>query len=798
MLGDVRFSIRVLLKSPVFTLVAVGALALGIGSNTAIFSVVNAVLLTPLPFEQPDRLAMVWETSPRGKQTNVVNPANFLEWRDRNHSFEQMAALIEFPVNLSGVGEPERVPCLAVTKDFFSILRVTPMLGRTFTAEEDTPNGPNVVMISHGLWQRRFGSDPAIAGKVVRVNAKDSVITGVMPPGFRFPDTKAEMWRPLGLVGNPGNGRFLQTVARLRSGATVQSAQAEMNVLGAQLRQERPEFNAKWGVYVNRLKDQATGDVRKPLLVLLGAVACVLLIACANLANLVLIRATGRRREIAVRASLGASRWRLARQLMTESLILAAAAGIAGFVFAIWATRALIALTPESISIHNVTRIALDANVYLFTLGISLLTGLLFGLTPAIRAARLDLNSSLKEGTRGGSGSVARNRFRSVLVVAEVALSMILLVGAGLMLRSFNRLASVAPGFDPEHTLSMSLSFGGGRTNAQDSAFVESVLDRVRTIPEVRAAGSVHFLPLSGMRAATGFWVDGRPVPKPGDRPVTDVSIVSSGYFAAMATPLLKGRTFDSRDRAASPPVVIVNQALAAQFFGDESPIGKRLHIQWGRPEAAYEIVGVVGNIRYEGLDKEPNLTVFLYHVQEPMGFANVVMRTDSDPARVGRLAEQQVHAVDANVPVSGVRTLDYYVSATLATPRFLSVLLTTFAMAALTLAAIGIFGVMSYAVIQRTQEIGVRVALGAQQGDVVGMVFRQGMLLVCVGIALGAMGALALTRLLTSFLYGIAPNDPSTFAGIAVLLAMVTAAAMVMPAWRAARVDPLVALRHD
>ena len=797
MLGDLRFSFRLLLKSPIFTLVAVAALALGIGANTAIFSVVNAVLLRPLPFEQPDRLAMVWETSPHGERTNVVNPTNFLEWRDRNHSFEQIAAFVEFPVNLSGLGDPERVQCLVVTKDFFSVLRVNPLLGRTFTAEEDMPKGPNAVILSHELWQRRFGSDPAIVGKVVRVNAKDNVIVGVMPAGFRFPDTKSELWIPLGLARDPRDGRYLQTIARLRQGATVQSAQADMNVLAAQLRQERPS-NAKWGAYVNLLKDHATGDVRKPLLVLLGAVASVLLIACANLANLVLIRATGRRKEIAVRASLGASRWRIARQLMTESLMIAVTAGAAGLVFALWATKVLIALTPESISIHNVTSVSLDANVYLFTLGISLLTGLFFGLAPAIRAARVDLNSSLKEGARGGSGSIARNRFRAVLVVAEVALSMILLVGAGLMLRSLHRLASVPPGFDPEHTLSMSISFGGGRTNAQDAAFLENVLDRVRSLPEVRAAGSVHFLPLSGLRAATGFWVDGRPVPKPGDRPVTDVSVISSGYFAAMSTPLLKGRTFDTRDRATSPPVVIVNQMLATEFFAGENPIGKRLHIEWGRPDQSYEIVGVVGDIRYETLAKAANPTVFLYHIQEPMGFANIVMRTASDPTTVIRSAQAQVHAVDPNVPVAGVRTLDYYVSAALAAPRFQSVLLTAFAVLALTLAAIGIFGVMSYSVAQRTQEIGVRVALGARQADVVGMVFGQGMLLVGGGIAVGTLGALALTRLIASFLFEISPNDPLTFVAIPVMLAMVAAIAMVMPARRAALVDPLVALRHE
>jgi putative ABC transport system permease protein len=799
MWSDLRYSLRILAKSPGFVLVAIAALALGIGANTAIFTVVNATLLRPLPFNHSDRLVMVWESSPHnGNKANVVNPTNFLAWRDRNHSFEQIAAFVQFPANLSGAGDPEQIDSLAVTKDFFSVLRVQPELGRTFTAEEDAPNGPNAVILSHALWQRKFGGNPRVIGTVVRVNAREHTIVGVMPPGFRLPDTRAELWRPAGLRREPYRGRFLSTLARLLPGSSIDSAQADMNVIAAQLRQERPEFNAKWGAYVNGLKDQATGDVRTPLLILLGAVAFVLLIACANLANLMLIRATGRRREVALRLSLGASHWRIARQLLTESLLISITGGIAGLLFASWATRILIALTPESISVHNVTSGGLDRNVYLFTLGLSVITGLLFGLAPAFRGVKVDLNESLKEGTRAVSAKFARNPLRAVLVVGEIALSFILLVGAGLMLRSLQRLTAVSPGFDPQHTLSMNISFGGGRTDTQDAAFLESALERIRQIPGVRAAGAVHFLPLSGMGAATGFRVGGRPVPNPGDTPVTDVSVISPGYFSAMSIPLINGRTFEPRDRAGSPPVVIINQAIARQFFAGEDPLGKQLFVQWGHPEVPYEIVGVVGDVRQEGLKDNPKPGVFLAHAQEPTGFADLVIRTSADPGKMVRAAEAQIHSLDANVPVSRVRSLDYYVSASLAAPRFHSVLLATFAILALTLAAIGIFGVMSYSVVQRTQEIGVRVALGAQSADVLGMVLRQGMMLAIGGIALGIAGALAITRIMRAFLFEIRPNDLETFCVISIGLAAVAAAAILIPARRAARVDPLVALRYE
>jgi putative ABC transport system permease protein len=801
MLSDVRYTLRVLLKSPLFTTVAVAALALGIGANTAIFSIVNTVLLRPLPFPQPHRLVMVWESSPgeqRANRTNVVNPTNYLAWRDRNHVFEQIAALVDYPINLSGYGDPEQIPAMAVTKEFFRVLGINPEYGRAFTAEEDAPNAPDALILSHSLWQRKFGGDPSVVGRTIHRNTRLSTIVGIMPPGFGFPNSKAEAWIPLGLSKAVSRGRYLQTVARLRPGVTPESAQAEMDALAAQLREERPDFNAKWGACVNGLQDYATGDIRRPLWVLLGAVGFVLLIACANLANLMLIRATGRRREIAVRASLGASRGRIARQLMTESLVIAVLAGVVGLLFAAWAKDALIALTPESMSIHGAVVPALDRRVLLFASVASILTGLLFGCAPAAGATRVDLNKSLKSGSRAGAGGSPGNRLRSVLVVCEVALSMVLLVGAALMICSLARLSGVSPGFDPQHTLSLGLSFGAGRTPPQQAAFLNEVLDRARGLPQVRAAGSVHFLPLSGARAATGFRVGGRPVPKPGDEPVTDVSVISPGYFAAMSIPLVRGRVFDTRDRPDSLAVVIVNQRLARDFFPGEDPIGKGLFIQWGHPSTPYTIVGVVGDVRHQALDKTPSATVFISNDQEPMGFANLVIRSAAAPEQLIGPVREIVRKLDPNVPIAGARSLDHYVSRALAAPRFESALMASFAMLALLLATLGMFGVMSYTVVQRTQEIGVRLALGANQGDVLRLVLRQGLRLALFGIVAGIMGALALTRFLTSVLFEVRPNDPATYAAISLLLGAVAIAAIWLPARRAARVDPMVALRYE
>jgi putative ABC transport system permease protein len=796
--SDFRYSFRVLWKSPGFSLIAIGALALAIAANTSIFAVVNAMLLRPLPFDQPGRLAMVWEISPRsGNRTNVVNPVNFLHWLERNQSFEALAAFFQFRANLTGHGDPEQLDAMLVTRDFFRVLRINPAMGRAFTTEEDTPKGPGAVLISHALWQQRFGKDPDAVGKMLAVNGNEAQVIGILPADFRFPGAQAEIFVPLRLSLDNRSGRFMRTVGRLREGASLQSAQADMDVIAGQLRVERPDFNDQWGINVTGLHEHMTSAVRKPLWLMLGAVGFVLLIACANLANLMLIRATTRRREFALRASLGASRWRIARQLISESLLISAVAGGAALLMAGWLLKVLIALTPDSIASGNITAVSLDPRVYLFTLAVVLVTAVLVGVAPALRVASVSLNEELKNG-RGGWSTPARSRLRSALVVAEIALSVVLLAGAGLMIRSFYKLSSVPPGFEPEQTIAMHVSYGGNRKPEQRAAFLRNVLERISSIPSVRAAGSAHFLPLVGLGSATGFHVLGRPVPSPGDMPVTQVTVVSPGYFSAMAIPLLKGRMFDDRDRPESPSVVVINNSLARQFFPDEDPLGKRLSIQWGEPEGGYEIIGVTADVRQESLDKAPKPAVYLLHDQDPGGSAHLVIRTTGDPMGITQAVRTYIRAEDPNVPVSAPRKLREYVSESTSASRFSMTVLTAFATLALVLAALGVYGVMAYSVAQRTHEIGVRVALGAQRRNVLALVLKNGLALAGVGIAAGVAGALILTRLMAGLLFEVRPGDPLTLIVVSAVLGAIALLATWLPARRAMSVDPMIALRYE
>jgi putative ABC transport system permease protein len=567
--------------------------------------------------------------------------------------------------------------------------------------------------------------------------------------------------------------------------------------IAAQLRNERPNFNAKWGATVVGLREEAVGRVQGALWVLFAAVGFVLVIACANVANLMMIRATRRERELAVRTALGASRVRLARQLLVESVALALAGGALGALAAAWATRALVAMIPETVAVHNVTAVVVDRTVLLFTLGIAVATGVLFGIVPAARAGRIALHDTLKDGGRGTSSG--RSRTRAALVVAEVALSIVLLVGAGLLIRSFDRLLHVDPGFDEERVLTMRLSTSGRFETAQESAaFLERALERIDALPDVRQAGSIHFLPLTGLLSSTGFWRDDRARPRPGEESVTQTFVIAQEYFAAMGIPLLAGRTFDARDRDGAPLVTIVNQEIANRFFPGENPIGKRLHIQWGRPDAAYEIVGVVGSIRHLGLEKAPEPALFLASLQEPNGSHNLVIRTTGDPLRAAAAIRSAIAETDRDVPVSEVRTMDEYVARSVAAPRFNLVVLGSFAGLALVLASLGLFGVISYSVAQRTQEMGIRRALGASDGRVVAMVVREGMKLAAAGLIVGLIGAFALSRFLESLLFGVAPTDAATFAGVASVSIVVAFVACYLPARRAARVDPTVALRYE
>ncbi len=796
---DMRFAFRLLAKSPGFTLLALAALSLGIGANTAIFSVVDAVLLRPLPFAEPDRLVAVWEQSPRTHKPNVVNPQNFRDWEIRNRSFENMAAYIDTTMNLTGSANPEEVYGAYVTRQFFPILRVQPILGRNFTPDEDNRSRDTAVILSHELWQRRFGSDPNILGHKIIVQSQTATVVGVMPPNFRFPEMKAELWALYSPDPHAARkGRFLSVIARLKQGITLEQAQSDMTGIGNQLAREY-SFDAQWGATTIPASEQFAGRLRTPLLVLLGAVALVLLIACANVANLMLMRSSARRREIAVRASLGATRWRLARQMLVESGLLGAAAGALGLVIALWAKRALLAMLPPDMARLTVNPVAIDGRVLAFTMALSLATGLLFGLLPALRSSRLDLSDALKEGGRGNQGSLRRNRLRAALVATEMALASMLLIGAGLLIKSLIRLEHVPAGFQPDRILTMRVNLTGmrGAKPEQQAAAWSELLRHVEQVPGVKAVGSIAFLPLSQIQPATGFWQDGRAVPKAGSEPVTWVSVVTPGYWSTMGIPVVKGRVLDATDRSGSPQVTVINQTLARDFFPNTDPIGQKLFVQWGR-KTPYTIVGVVGDVRASGLDKNPMPAVYFADAQEPGGGGSIVIRTAMQPMALARTVETQIHTYYKDQPVADIQPMQQLLTEAVARPRFQSVLLAVFAGVALLLAAIGIFGVMSYSVAQRTGEIGVRVALGAQRRQILAQVVGQGAWLAMIGAAAGLAGAFALTRSMRSLLFEVSAVDPAMFVGVPLLLGAVALAASYLPARRAAGVDPLVALRHE
>jgi len=800
---DFRFAVRVLWKSPGFSAVALLALVLGIGANTAIFSVVNAVLLRPMPFVDPGRLVSVRESSPQGQKDNVANPQNVSDWQKRNHSFEKIAGYIPFELTMSltGGGSPEEVPGNYVTRDFFPLLGVQPALGRNFLPEEELPNTPDVALLSDGFWRRRFGADPHIAGKKLMIGGNLTIVIGVLPATFRFPDVKADIWGLTTLhPERQRKGRYLAPIARMRPGVTVSQAQADMNVIMAQLAREYPDFNTNWGVTVIPLRQQFTGDLKTPLLVLLGAVGLVLLIACANVANLMLMRSSARQREMAIRTSLGATRARIVRQLLVESMILGVAGGGLGLLVAVWAKDVLLAMLPESMSVAKVNAVAIDGNVLAFTVTLSLGTALLFGLLPALRASRPDLSDTLKEGGRAVSSSLRRNRMRAALVAGEMAIAMMLLIGAGLLIRSFIRLEHVTPGFQPDRILSMRIGLSNPRYKKDlklASAGLDEILQRIAQVPGVVSTGSIQFPPLGGLLPATGYWVAGRPTPNPSEAPVTGVSIVTPGYFPTMGIPLINGRLFTGRDQEGTPQVTIVSQSLARQEFPNMNPIGQRLFVEWGR-ETPYQIVGVVGDVKHDGLEKEVRPTVYFPNAQETQTIATLMIRTGGDPMQLAPVAEQIIHAYDKDQAIAKIQPLDMFLSKAVARPRFQSVLLASFAGLALLLAAIGTFGVMSYSVAQRTHEIGIRVALGAQRDQVLRLIVGQGLLLALIGTAAGLAGAFALTRYLRTLLFNVSPTDWLTFTTVPIVLCAVALAASYLPARRAMQVDPMQALRYE
>ncbi|MEK6299557.1 MAG: ABC transporter permease [Acidobacteriota bacterium] len=814
-LHDLRYGSRMLLKRPGFTAVAVLALALGIGANSAIFSVVNGVVLRALPYKDPEALMMVWNRRPllqaqAGMNEFPVSAADFVEWRDQNQVFEQIAAFHTQPFNITGAGEPEFLGGVRSSAGLFSLLGVEAKLGRTFLPEEDQPGAGHVVILSPGLWERRFGSDPQIIGQKLTLNDEPYTVIGVMPPGFQFPrkgempagyqfPRQADLYTPLAWtpaqVGNRGRN-FLAVVGRLKPQVGIAQAQAGMHEIAERLTQQYPQFNSNKEVFIVPLHQQVIGKVRTALLVLLGAVAFVLLIACANVANLLLARAASRQKEIAIRTALGASRWRVIRQLLTESVLLSLAGGTLGLLLAMWGIDLLLAISPANLP--RVDAIGVDGRVFGFTLAISLLTGIVFGLVPAIQASKPDVNEALKEG--GRASSVSHNRFRGALVVSEVALSLVLLIGAGLMIRSFVRLLNSSPGLDPENVLTLDVGLPRTKyTGPQQVAFFQQVIERLRALPGVKSAGAVYPLPLSGAEEGMGFGIEGRADSAPGERYNAGPRWVSPGYFNTMGIALMKGRELSERDGGDSPRVLLINEAMAARYFPDEDPIGKRVAFdQVNNAPNWREIVGVVGDVKHSAMDSDPKPEMYFPFTQYPSFFMTLVVRTSGDPLNLVAAARSEVLAVEKNQPISNVHTMEELLSNSIAQRRFNMLLLSVFAGVALLLAAVGIYGVMSYSVAQRTHELGVRMALGARTSHVLALVVKQGMTLALIGVGIGLAASFALTRVMASLLYGVSATDPLTFSVIALVLASVAFLACYLPARRATKVDPMVALRYE
>jgi putative ABC transport system permease protein len=801
LLQDMRYGLRLLRHSPGFAVVAVLTLALGVGANTAIFSVVNAVLLRPLPFPQPQRLVRLWEAKPaEDKHRNVVNPENFLNWQERTRSFEHMAAISGLPSNITGEGEPLAADGMQVTPDFFSVLDVQPFMGRAFVAEDGIPGRDNSAILSYAFWRGRYAGDPHIVGRKITLNGGPVTIVGVLPRDFHFPNWEADLWLPMAIDRTDRRaleGRYLTTIARLKPGVSLPQAEADLESVAHQISLERPAMNKGWSAEAVLFLPDVTGNVRLPLLVLLAAVGLVLLIACANVANLLLMRATTRRREIALRAALGAGRRRILQQLLSESLLLALAGWAAGLAVGYWGLQGLLALVPASVPLPRMESIHLDAGVFVFAFAIALATAFLFGLAPAIQASRLQLQTALQQGSQR-SGVGGGRVFRRAFVVAEIALALLLLAGAGLLMRSFERLTAVNPGFTPERLLTMKIFTAPSKYSdaRKRSQYVDNVLTEVRKTPGVEAAGSVHFLPLTGLTSGSCF------APAPGPEP--DVSspgaeflIAGAGYFQTMRTPILSGRDFNEHDRFGSPSVLIVNHAFAQRFFPGKNPIGTSLNVCWTVPNPV-KIVGIVADARQTELQMAPQPTIFLANSQAPMYFARLVVRARSDPRHLLRAVEAAVHRVDPDQAISDIETMDEAFADSVSRPRFQLVLLLVFAGMAVLLAGIGIYGVVSYSVSQRTQEIGIRVALGARAGDVSRLVLGEGLLLSGLGVAIGLAGAIVFTRVLRSLLFEVTPTDPVTLGSVAVLLLAVSAAATLFPARRATRVDPMVALRYE
>ena len=800
MLQDLRYSVRVLARAPGFTAIAATALALGIGATTAIFSLVYSILLRPLPFRDPGRLVAVWEKSRQKiEDRTFVSPANFLDWKEQSTSFAGMAAVMDTELNLTGGdGEPEELPAARVVPGLFELLGVRPAVGRVFRPGEDHER---VVLLGDGLWKRRFGGSPAAVGRSIGLNGQSWTVVGVLPPDFQLINRQVEVFIPLPMqpaaTYRATGTRNLAVFARLKPGVALRQAQAELELVAARLEQDYPRLNSGWTVFILPLGEELVGDVRRGLSAMFAAVGFLLLIACANVANLLLARASNRQREVALRAAVGASPGRIVRLLLAESLLLAACGGLLG-VFLAWAGLKLFAaIGPRDLP--RLDYVSINPVVLAFTLAAVIFTGVLFGMAPVAALARPNLAEYLKEGGRGSSAGRLLASLRNMLVGTEVALAAVLLVGAGLMARSFVRLRAVDPGLAPDKLLTMRVLLPQRAANpAERVVFFRQVLERIRAVPGVRSAGAVNFLPLTGYGAAATFSVEGRPVPPIAEKPTALVRAVDPDYFGAAGIPLLRGRAFTERDAAESPKVIVVSKTLARRFWQPGEPVvGARIALDSRQPYTA-EIVGVAGDVYSEGLFEEPWAMIYCPHPQLPSTWMSLVVRTAPDPASLVSAVTHEIHVLRADLPVSDIRSMEQVLAESFATRRFTTMWMGVFSALALLLASVGVYGVISYNVAERSHEIGIRMALGAQRGDIFRLVVGRALLLALAGIAGGLTAAWALTRMFSSLLYGMAAPDPAAFIAVPLLLAGVATLAGYVPARRAMRLDPNAALRHE
>ena len=806
LITDIRYGFRTLRLSPAFTAVAILTLALGVGANTAIFSLVNGVLLRPLPYRNPDRLTMVWEKSRDGSPENV-GYATYLDWKNQNQSFEQLAIYSSWQPVLQ-VGEPEPLSGLRVTSNYFRTLGVHPEIGRDFLPEEDAPNSNKVVMLSHSLWQRKFNSDPNIAGKSIDMNATQYIVAGVLPASYQSLMTQdprggeVEIWRVLGYdVSQPWACRdchHLRAIGLLRDGVPIAQANAEMDTIMAALTKTYPKEYDDTGVILTPVREQLLGPASTPLYILLGAVSFVLLVACANLANLLLARATNRDREVAVRVALGATRGRIIRQLLAETCVLGLLGAAVGLIPAYWTPKALAVMGGGDLP--RLDQVRLDWRVLFFTVAIALFTAVLAALAPAFRLSKTGVHDSLKEGARG-TGSVASRRLRGMLIVFEVALSLTLLVSAGLLLRSMSRLLVVSPGFDPNRVLTMQTSVLGQRftDNAVVRQYFAEAVERLRAVPGVESAAAASQIPLAGNMDRYGFHAEGKMHANPEEDPSAERYCITPGFLETMRIPLLRGRDISAADSATAPLVLLIGETTARHMWPGEDPLGKHVKLG-GLDKPWWTVVGVVADVHHVGLDLPPDMQMYVPHQQWPFpdGLMNFVIRTAGAPAAVSSAAQQAIHSIDPTQPISRIAPLESYVGLSVQGRRFALILIGAFAGIALALSLVGIYGVTAYSVAQRTREIGIRVALGARRSQLLGLLLGQGMLLVACGVVAGVLTSMALTRFLASLLFEVQPTDPLTFGGVVLLLLAAAAAACLIPARRAMRVDPMVALRYE